>query len=313
MNIDELIFVYVDCPFALIGCLFVAYTLVVLTRLRDTAKIFAYLRFESMFILLDCLITSLLFLYKCRSCFPNLNPFLLCILNYLGFNFLSDMSELASLVMGNLAALACLFMLDTANKTPKFFSILLNIEPYKLAIGVLVLSIINSSYEIFMFKIHSINIDNSTVLFECDDSDFLETTTYKVFALLSFGFNYGIMLVILVILNVLIAVKIKRSLNYRPSALSFLAAKRRRCAEKKLTKLILADCTNLIIGRLPMIIYFIIYNVDLIDYIYASLTILPVLISYIIKFLIFYKFNSRFRNEAKHIFFKIIFFRKYFI
>jgi hypothetical protein len=76
-------------------------------------------------------------------------------------------------------------------------------------------------------------------------------------------------------------------------------------SQKKNTKMVLADCLNSILGRLPVMIYFILSNaldpnlVSIIKPIFSTVTFLSVYASFGLKFFIYYNFNKRFRSIYK--------------
>lgn len=297
MHLENVIFVFVNGPLGLFGFISQIVNVFVLNRLKEASNIFYYLKFESVFILFDCLIAILLILSKCEDCFAFISPIFICILDFVGYNFISDVCEYSSLTMEIVASLACFFMFSSTGNIPCPFNYILKAKSYFIAIGVLIISILITGYEFTMFQIEHNNVTNEL---ECLRSEFQDTISFKLLSSIAFGFYYGFMMLILVIVNVLIAIKIRRN-SAAATAITKNSTAKRKSSEKRLTLLVLFDCCNLMIGRLPMIIYFFLSTFEIIEPYFGSFTIMSILISYNFKFFIFFKFNSRFRNEVKRI------------
>lgn len=311
MQVNETIFVFVDCPFALCGIISQFINIFILNRLTSVSKIFSYLEFESVFILADCTTTLLLVLKKCEGCFPSLNPLALCVFDYIAYNFISDLFEYSSVTMEIMAALACFFMFDTTKNIRKPFDFLFKLPPSLLAFLVAAVSFIAAGYEVAIFKIEKDNSSSSNNVSKlvCADNEFQDSFAYIIVSSLSFGFYYGFMMLILVIINILIAVKVRKSLSSHTAAAAAMdksSTAKRKSVERRLTHLVIFDCFNLILGRLPIIVYYFSVNLNVARLSYSSFTVLPILVSYNFKFFIFYKFNSRFRNEFKSIFPRLV-------
>lgn len=147
MYSKEAIYIYFEWPIVCSSFIFMLITLVVLWRLKKTAKIFDYLRYETVFILADCFCLALLPIYRCGSCFPHLSPALVCMVRKLFFSFGSQVAEQASIVLDIFASLSCLFMLNEQRGQLK--SRFLALDPGKIAFITFVLSSLCVGYEFF--------------------------------------------------------------------------------------------------------------------------------------------------------------------
>lgn len=119
MTPNQFIYVYISPSLIFFTCLTVFISIKALSRIKD-ALLFTYLKIEMIFILADCLIDSFTFLTSCEKCFPSLNPYLICIYTFFGLNFISAVFELASLIISILAALSCLFIIDSSSNSTRF-------------------------------------------------------------------------------------------------------------------------------------------------------------------------------------------------
>lgn len=304
MSIDENIYVFVVCPLACLSFILILINTLVLARLQHSAKIFVYLLHESIFVLLDCLISAFLPLFKCPTCFAThrLPPILVCLLNYVAFNFICDLFEQVSIVLATFASFTCLFMFDAgSNSSPFWWSLLNRVHPIWISIVTTVLLTLNSGYHFFMFKIDLVNSTrtNSSV-YECVKNPiFDESSVIRAWGGFSFGLTYGLMLVVIVGVNLAIVIKVRRELGGEniSDAMKSVATKR-KATEKKLTLLVLIECANIVAGRLPMMTFFLLQILGVIRFSYASFCLIPIFLSFSLKFFIFIKFNSRFRIET---------------
>lgn len=304
-TVDEAIYLFVNFPSTIITTISLSLTIVILSRLKDPV-LFLYLKYESIFILFDCFVFLLIPIYKCQSCFPNLDPYMQHLIDYFGFNFFSDIFETSSLFMSNFAALSCLFVMKSNQKTPRYWSFLIKINPLFIAIGVFAYSFLINSYQIFAYFQIDCQHDMNSTWIDCNWFGYFKSPPYNALMLASFILDYGILVLILIFINGLIVIKIRRSLGEKSIVLKTVAAKR-KTTERKLTKLILVDCLVLIVGRFPFLLYLIDLTIDSkgFDSPYASLSNFLLIFTFNIKFFFFFKLNSRFKDETIKVFLNI--------
>ena len=300
------IYIFVDCPIAIADIILVSLSILILSRLKENS-IFAYFKFECTFVLFDCFINALLPIYKCVSwCFSSL---LVCLLDQFGFNFLASVFETSSLLLANFVAINCLFQFYSINSSNQFvliWSKLLKINPYIIAFVIFAFSFVVFSYEIFIYRIETVlTPDTNASYWYCYWVDDGKSPPFNVLIILSFAFSYGVLAFILTIINFLIVFKIRSSLT-NESVLGPNITAKRRVAEKKLTRLILTDCFIIIASRLPIFIGFVLMStIDYSDFPLLGLSNTFLLISYFLKFFIFYNFNNKFKCETKKLFSKM--------
>lgn len=315
MDLKQKIFIYVDSPIACLSFTLILLTAIVLTRLQNSAKIFYFLKFESYFILVDCFFTTLLPTFICPTCFSNLNPIAACFLRFIGFNFLADTSEQTSIVLSIFASLTCLFILNAGGSvsSPVWWNFLNNIRPAFIAIFAFVFCAFIYGYELFAFQVIVGNfsnnfVNNQTKVFvtatHCEFVNFRNNQAIQIWSVFLYGFGYGVMLLGILVINIKIAIKVKRELIMGKKSLGLNVTttksnNRRKASERNLVILILVDSLNLVLGRVPALVHFFLYNIGVVDDFMSCLTLLAILVSYCFKFFIFYRFNKRFRGELK--------------
>lgn len=289
---DEFIYTRIVFPVALLAAVFISFTILVLSRLDKEAKLFSFLKLESIFCLIDCLITSLVYIYKCTTC--QLNPVLQCVFNSVFFNSISGAAELSSFIMAIFAALSLYLIFDLNNRTSKCLKFIFRPRPAIIAALVFFISMLIFSYNLYVFAIF-LPQRNWTEP-NCDLPEFNDPL-FTFMSFFSFVFSHGLMIVILIIINVIILFKTRKSLNETHIS-DQKSVLRRRVKEKNLTIMILFDCTNLVIGRLPLIVFFMLIGIDIEVNILPSVSVLIILVSLIFKFFFYFNFNNRFRSEA---------------
>lgn len=297
LSTTNIILVFVCSPISFLALVLTLFSIIVLSHL-DQCHIFIYFKMENVFILIDCIIAVLLPLYKCKNCFQLIDPSTQCTIDLLLFYFLSPVVEMSSLLCGILAALNCLVKFNHK----KDFK--LNANPKLLALVFFVLSIINFSYILFSVNIGSYSILNDTYIYECVWNEFGNSSASYILTIFSYSISNGVLILVLIAINSSILIKLRKKMKCKALVLKGPTNNyNRRILEKKLTQLILADCFNLIIGRLPFLIYYILSSYS--DYVYFSFAFLEGVFSFvtyfsiILKFLLFYGINKRFRSECR--------------
>jgi hypothetical protein len=289
---DDLIYLFACLPISVLGCFFCLASVYVLRSSEFKENLFIYLRLECMLMALDLFITSIRSVspvFMCRtskSVCPVPTSSFPVIVDVVMFLYIPSPTEATALVTDIFAALNCLIMIHpNRNKLEQF---IFNMNPF-VTIGVAYfLLALMFIYQCFtnVYLIHSNFVISNRIYFD----------------LIAFSIRDGLFLFILIILNVIIAWKVKSSLrkkmNIVREATSIEKTKR---SQHRMTIMVLADCINLALGRIPIFCLFVIRNVNKpISVIYplSSTLSLAVFLSYFLKFFIYFKFNKRFRLVA---------------
>lgn len=272
-------------------------------------KLFTYLKFECLFMLIDNFICFLpaIFTDTFDSSISKFNETLLSkVINLYLYYFLASVLEFCALLSSIFVALSCYAMLHSLNQSGNrgCFAFLATLSPYKTTLFGFIISIIVFIYQPFCGHIQSSeNVQNNFITI-----DFFESNL-QIFELVTFTIRDGLLLAILLTIDCLLVVKIKKNLNHKMSTMGNKNANtivnRTRESHNHLTKMILVDCTNSIVGRLPILAYFIVKNVFpsiILEIPLSSVCSLAVYVSYSVKFFIYYNFNKNFKKVfLKHI------------
>lgn len=282
--LQNVIFVYLCAPTCLVGVFLCASSAYVWHCADFKETLFVYLKLESILMSLNLatkFFNSLSSIYFCVWCTPG--QVIACsILETYVFTFVPSILEATVLLTDLFVALSFLPMFTSDhNRLQKIF---MHTNP-NLAVTVAFAScVIMFSYQLFKnSKIFHINFIVQNIAY---------------FDIITFSIRDGLFLVLLLITNGLIAYKAKRNLKKKMHIVNDSLKQNARRSLNRMTIMILADCTNSIVGRVPILCLFIIKFADIrLVQVYplTSICSLAVFLAYTLKFFIYFKFNKRFR------------------
>lgn len=303
LRVEEKAYMYFIVPISIITSLPLTLSVVILSQIKD-AKLFAYLNLEIILSLIDCVIIPFGVIVKCRNCFSNLNPFAICVFRFYILNYLSSVSEIATILFGIFAAFSCFCTLQlNQQQSNKISASFLKFNHYIVALIVLFASGLLFSYEFFVPLAHYPPPENTT--YDCSWLGNFQNPPFNIFFIGTFFLSYGVLTVVLVIVNIFIIVKLRENLSKNKGILESKAAMKRKTTELKLTKLIIVECCNLIIGRLPSLIFYVAYsvfNLNDADFPYVAICSGVLSLSMNLKFVILFKLNNKFREKSLKLF-----------
>lgn len=305
-TLNQNIFFYLDFPFALITSIVVGLTALVFTRIKEP-RMMVYLKLESVFNLIECFVFALTPFLTCTPFLPRLDRMASMIASFSILFFLAAVAELSSLIMTIFTSFACL-LLFKVNKSSHRLSCFLKLNPYLCATLGFAFSAGLFSYLLFAL-VGSINAigrlsatSNQTYIF----INYLGTRPYSILITLSFVTSYGLMYILLTLINCLILGNL-HALQKRKTQLKNTKTNQKEADEssKKIAKLVIIDFMNLIIGRLPTICYALaneLFKIEFGDFPILSIGSFWLMLSFNIRFFLFYRFNRKFNKQSKKIF-----------
>lgn len=286
---DDIIFIFVCAPVSIFGCFLCLISAYFFSSEEFKEKLFRYLKIECILMAIDLSITSfrsLAPLYMCRTttktCPPQLSLFPVIIDTYI-FAYVPSPVEACALAVDIFAALNCLFMVNQHQSW--FQQFIVNLNPYIMLLTTATFFATMFFYQVFTNK----------YLFYID----FIIVNRKYFDIVTYSIRDGLLLAVLIVLNFMISLNVKKSLARKMTIQKEKVKDRVKRSQNKLTIMVLADCINSIIGRIPIFALFIIKNV------YKPLTVivplsslcsLAVFLSYFLKFFLYFNFNKRFRQ-----------------
>ncbi|CAF0864996.1 unnamed protein product [Brachionus calyciflorus] len=320
---NDLILTYI-CPIlGLCGFLLHSLSFLVYSNSKFKELLYKYLKMESLNVLLDLLITSLKPIYFCRTCDVSRTHFVqIYFIAFMVYG--ASILELSAIMNRNLSTLCCLILL---RKKFSKLRITLILNYYKiLNLIIFVISALIFVYQVFEFKI--VNNENEK-FYNVEKSQFSKTTLKSVLEVTSFIFRDGINLSILILLNIFIFICFKNDLSKkkaffksknsntelttfkdisssvrdtRQSTEKKYVVKTRndriKQSERKQTIMVFLTCLCCITGRLPILIYYILSNLDKKNN-YKQLDNVAVMIiylTYVFNFFLYYQSNRRFKQ-----------------
>lgn len=330
-NKNDLFFTYL-CPILGI-CGFVLHSLsfMVYSNSKFKEMLYKYLKMESLNVLLDLLITAIKPIYYCRTCNVSKTYFVQIYFIAL-IVYVPSILELSAILNRNLSTICCLMIL---RKNIKKIRLLLVIDYYKI-INLIIwfISSLIFVYQVFEYKIVNINHPNGLdKIYKIEKSQFSNTTIKSVLELTAFIFRDGLNLTILIILNILIFICFKNDLSKKKAFLKTTnsntkdelvsgqdigtkqqskedkykinnVSNRIKKCETKQTFMVFVTCLCCIIGRLPILIFFILRNFkDENKYLILNkIAVMFIYLTYIFNFFLYYHSNKRFKKILINIF-----------
>lgn len=307
------------CP--LVGLIGLALNLITLAIMSSFKQpLYFYLRLELTFICLDEFVTILKPIYYCRSC--SISTTLFANAFYYGFNvYLASVLELGALLSRNMSALICFLLISNHLRQLRF---VLKKSSCMLIMPVIVIfSLLVYIYQLFEYKITCVNsttrLESSPGLTikvcQIEKTWFGLSATKKWIEMVVMLFRDGINVGVLLVFNILIIILTRQNLEDQKNELNASSQHRssrferyleycnntamiRRQAHKENRQsfMVIITCCNCLLGRLPILFFFIKRNVTSTDDKSTRYAALMVYISYSVYFFLYYQSSYKFRK-----------------
>jgi hypothetical protein len=268
-------------------------------------NMFAYLKIESLFIIINLFIQ--IFRPLSRS-FPV--SLLSKVYDVYALWTLAGVLEMSALLSHLMSTID--FLMIITNNGDKFEWVH-RISKYLKALCIFVLSFASFAYLIFCFEIngYEIEVNNGSEtewIYAIEDTPFKTTSTKTTIEIIAYLSRDGLINLILLCLNMLIYFNVRKSLDKKKS---FIHSKtpngnkshgKIKSANTKAILMVILTCLNNVFGRTPILIVFVLrnfYNLLVLNTTVIKLACLAVYISYILNFFIYFLSNSRFRKIFK--------------
>lgn len=329
---NDLLFTYI-CPIVGI-CGFFLHSLSFMVFSKSDFKelLYKYLKMESLNVLFDLLITALKPIYYCRSCEVSKTYFAqIYFISFIVYG--ASIFELSAIINRILSTFCCYILIRNKIIRNKYFFVL---NYYKIInFTIYTISSLIFLYQIFIYKITDVSVDKISPFYIIEKTDFSKTSLKSIFELTGFIFRDGINLAILIFINILIFIRFKNDLSKKKIFLmpinsntkitlhhdelvirvknlphvkdlkaenfvnkrTGLLNRIKKC-ENKQTIMIFTTCICCMIGRLPILVFFILRNFDnenkYQDLI--KLAALSIYLTYVVNFFLYYNSNKRFKK-----------------
>lgn len=333
------LYIYVNPIVSLIALILSLLIVVILSNNEFKDSFYKYLKIQSIFVALNSLLIVLQPIKYCDNCSVSKTYFAQIYFIYLRI-YSSSIFEMVTLYCSWLSGLNCCVLLF--NKRIAKFILKLIVHYYILLMVIVLFSTLLFVHQIFEYEIVLCN----ETRFHSFKTNFANTSSFRSLEKNAVAFRDGFSIVFLLIINVILLSKIKQimkdklnllssnlartvginnKLNIHKDGLTFfnattttttankIAAPNQRKqskldkTKKKQIFTILTNCLICLVGRLPILICFLIRNdltreINSISFSWASIF---VQISYCVNFFSFYFFNQRFKKVTNCLFFHV--------
>lgn len=323
---------YVTPPITCLAFIFCSLCIFFFSRGTFKHKLYKYLKYEAVFITVDLAIKCISPIYYCQdTCDLHHSLFSCSFLVYFCI-YASSICEMSALICNILSAFYCYLLISERTLHSQRSSFLIKFSHRIIISFVVVFSAALYSYQLFQFDIRQ---DSEHGGYTVTISDFYYSQLNVGLEIFANILRDGVNLVILLVINTMLILQIRSNVRRKSSILPrsventchrrqtqvsstsltvatptsppvirppSISMSFKVINEKKITKLIVINCFNSVLGRLPIMLYFVLRNLSnnstLIEVVAAS-AFLFVYLSYLAKFFVFYVINKKFRDSVK--------------
>jgi hypothetical protein len=273
--------------------------------------LYKYLKLQSLFIMLDLLITSFRPVYYWKENALS-RTYVAQLYEKFLITYLASVLEMSAFVSLVLALLHYYLLIKSNSKLRQLCCVKIH---YKYVIECVVLiSVILFLFQLFEYKIECESRLDDDLLLKNDNNqtnskytcaikyDSFHYSRLKAFLeIFAFCVRDGLNLFLLISLNILIFLEVRNGIRNKKQLLGYLTATNKflnfmNQTKYKLTLMVILNSFNTILGRLPIMIFFIIRNVEETESVlqFRKIAVLFVYLSYDFNFFFYYKTNKKF-------------------
>jgi hypothetical protein len=299
----ENIFFCYTCPIiSLNGLVLSLFCLSVLMNSEFKQNFYNFLKIEIFFITLNFIIGTLKPLFHCYYS-PTRGKYYSVIYFIYFINYLSSVLEQSVYLCNILSTVE--FYLLISNKQQSKFNILKMINSKLIGLFVFISSLILFLYQTFEFDIRSYkiyqppfyNLSSTTDFFTIEKSKFSFTNFFRVNKIAGFVMRDFINLLILIFLNILIYLNIRKSIRRKLEIQSNVSTSAKN-VDNSLKLMVFLGSLNNIIGRIPIAIWSILDSVYSYEktHLLLKIAVLFVNLSFSFHFILYFITNKLFRK-----------------
>lgn len=253
--LENVIFYYGCGPINAIGIITCLISVLIFNSSKFSGKyLFSYIKFECIFMLVD-LTMGMMLIFISPKQWPISQTLISKILAQYLYSYIGNIAEMCAIFSNIFAAICCFNMIlgnqQFLEKKNRILQCFINTQPKIITLTSVLFASIVFIYELF---------DN--------DADGLFAIEFfrsnlKNFDFMAFTICDGLLVLVLLAVNYLIAFKIRKLISKKRTIIGLqrhLFSSGEvivKAKQRNLTKLILVDSVNTIVGRLPILVYFI--------------------------------------------------------
>jgi hypothetical protein len=315
---------YIGTVISLTGIVLLAISLIIFYNKEFKENFYNYIRMEVLFSLLTLIFYTLRAVYYCQNP-QTYGKYINCNIHLMSTYFRS-VFDLIAILFTIISSIECF----NGIRSPSRSKLLSKISYKLVTIVVIFICLSLFAYRLFEYDIKPLILKNNQTLYFLRKSNFTKSTFYGLNKIISFTFSNGITVCILVLLNCLIYIKIRNVIKNKINIIQLSAKtindnnysnndtslqsqnstnKNNTLKQIKINNqvklLVYGGSLNAIIARVPLLILlinefaFTNYTNDF-NNIVVLIGLAFLLLSYSIKFLLFYLANNLFRSLFNH-------------
>lgn len=288
LTLDEAISLYANTPLCIIGVVLCFISALVLSNQKFKEKSYLYIKIQCYLMASDLAILAFRSIVLLFVCFhPNYDCFRIdlpiTILKIFIFMYLPSLIEASILVASIMAILTRLVQLKL-KKRKGLLIFVLNAKPHRVILSSFAVFGVLFSYQLFL---------NPRLL----HIDFFRRNIQGL-SIITFAIRDCLLLAILIVLNIMIWLRIRTSMQKKINMNTHNVQRRAIKAKSRVNVIVLTICVVSIASRLPIFFYIIIHasiaNIFIPGFFPLCITILS--ISYSSTFIFFFVINKNFRD-----------------
>ena len=324
---NDVIFTFIVPALSLFGLVFQALSLMVFSNPRFKELLYHYLKMESFNLLVNFLNASFKPVFHCFTC--KISKTYFAQLYFLIFiEYGSSVLELNAIINRIISTFCCYMLLCNKNSKTKCLFVLNYYKIINLIINFfscVIFSFHLTTYRIIGMDFFDTNLNKTNTKFLLQRDKFSDSSLKKILEVSAFIFRDGLSLSILTVLNILVFIRVKKSFSkkrkiFSSSQIDQIDSLRetsffnhQKSNKKKVLNrinkfeyrhsiIVIVSCINYIIGRIPIMVYFILKNLSNENDLLLKGAVLTVFVSYNLNFFIYYLSNKRFQKILKEMF-----------
>jgi hypothetical protein len=301
-NTENIFFCYI-CPIiSLNGLILSTLCLIVMMNSQFKQNLYNFLKMEMFFIALNLIIGTIKPIFHCFYS-PTRGKYFSVIYFIYFINYLSSVLEQSVFVSNILATIE--FYLLILNKHESKYNFLRRVNSKIIGLIVFISSSLLFLYQVFGFNIKKLkinhrpfhNLSSATDFFSIEKSAFSFSIYYRINQIAGFVIRDFINLFILTFLNILIYIKIKKSIRKKLTIQANVSSSVKNI-DNSLKLMVFLGSLNNIIGRIPIAIWSILDTIYVYEktHLLLKISVLTVNLSFGFHFILYFFTNKLFKK-----------------
>ena len=310
---NDVFFLYITPIICFFGLILNLLCIIVFSKKEFKEVLFKYFKMESIFVCFIFLIKCIQPIYYCNTCELSRSYFAQFFYKYFSV-YLTSVFEMSAILCQICSASYCLNLIRKNVYN-------LNCSYILMAIVMIMVSGVVFLFQLFQYSINEhqiVELDANKTIYKTETYEIINLKIVSVIEIVSFSIRDGLLSAVLIVLNILLFVEIKRKMKQKTILLYSIntygtkpTLNEENCeaslnnssklnAEKsknRVSIMVVLSCLNCIIGRTPILLFFVLRNFikdDLSVLLYFA--IICIYLSYSLFFFLYYTRNKLFKK-----------------